>query len=342
MNLTISKEIKIALLGIGAIALFIFGYSYLKGSDVFSSSKTIRAEYDDVSGLTPSSYVLIQGMNVGSVKAIELSKKNPGKIDVVMTVHEDVTIPNDSKAKIVSMDLLGSKAISIVKGISTTPIANNQVIQSDFELGMMDKLGASIGPTISDFKASAIPAIDNANNAISSINTTVNNVNNILDAQLKNDLKHTVADMNLAMQQFKELSKALNAQQAKINSILTSVNSFTGNLEKNGPTINKIVANAETTTANLKKVDFEGTILELKKTMAELQTTVNKLNNGNGSLALLMNDDKLYKNLKNTLATTNNLLYDFNAHPSRYIHVSVFGKKNKTDIPPQAAPNSND
>jgi phospholipid/cholesterol/gamma-HCH transport system substrate-binding protein len=342
MNINVSKEIKIAILGIVAIALFVFGYNYLKGSSLFTSLKIINAEYDDVSGLTPSSYVQIQGLNVGAVKSIELSKVHPGKVLVKMVMADDAFIPSDSKAKIVSMDLLGTKAISIVKGASNIPLANNQTIQSNVELGMMEKIGSAIEPTIQSFRASALPAIDNANKTISTINTTVNNVNSVIDAQVKNDIKNTMADMSKAMQQFKELSKALNEQQTKINSILANINAFSDNLENNNPTINKLIENAETTTANLKKVDFEGTVLELKKTMIVLQTTVNKLNNGNGSLALLMNDDKLYKNLKNTLATTNNLLYDFNAHPSRYIHVSVFGKKNKTETPPQPAPNSNE
>jgi phospholipid/cholesterol/gamma-HCH transport system substrate-binding protein len=98
----------------------------------------------------------------------------------------------------------------------------------------------------------------------------------------------------------------------------------------------------EATTANLKKVDFDATMDELKTTMNELQKTLGKINNGTGSMALLMNDDKLYKNLKNTLATANNLLADVNARPSRYINVAIFGKKNKNDCPPQPAPNAKD
>jgi phospholipid/cholesterol/gamma-HCH transport system substrate-binding protein len=76
--------------------------------------------------------------------------------------------------------------------------------------------------------------------------------------------------------------------------------------------------------------------------LGDLQTTINKVNNGNGSLAMLMNDDKLYKNLKNTLSTANNLLYDINARPSRYINVNIFGKKQKNECPPLPAPNAND
>jgi phospholipid/cholesterol/gamma-HCH transport system substrate-binding protein len=148
--------------------------------------------------------------------------------------------------------------------------------------------------------------------------------------------------MSKTMKEFNEFSKTLNAQRSKINELVSSLNSFANNLEKNGPTITRVLNNAEAATANLKKVDFDGTITELKKTLDDLQLTLDKVNHGKGSMAMLMNDDKLYRNLKNTLATTNTLLADIGARPSRYISVSVFGKKNKNDTPPQPAPNAND
>jgi phospholipid/cholesterol/gamma-HCH transport system substrate-binding protein len=144
------------------------------------------------------------------------------------------------------------------------------------------------------------------------------------------------------MNDFKSFAKDLNAQSAKISSLINNLNSFSGNLDKNNATITSVLNNADATTKNLSKINFEATVSELKKTLDDLQLTLQKVNSGNGSLGLLMNDDKLYKNLKNTLSTANNLLYDINARPSRYINVSIFGKKQKIDCPPQAAPNSND
>ena len=90
----------------------------------------------------------------------------------------------------------------------------------------------------------------------------------------------------------------------------------------------------------MSKVNLETTVNELKATLGDLQTTLKKVNNGNGSLALLMNDDKLYKNLKNTLETTNNLMYDIHAHPSKYININIIGRKQKNESAPTPAPNS--
>jgi len=327
----ISKEIKIALLGICAILLFIFGYNYLKGTGMFSSSKFIRAEYDNVQGLTPASYVQIQGFTVGSVKDILLSKEHPGKVLVIMTVDKDMVIPEDSKANIVSLDLLGTKAVNLVKGLSTKEAADNQLIDGDVTMGTIESIGAQ-----------ATPAIDSAKLVLGSLNQTIRNINNILDETAQANLRNTVANLNNTMKDMSEFAAQLNAQNAKIATIMNSMSSFATSLDKSGPTLTRVLDNADITTANLKRTDFEGAIKELKVAMNEMQSILQKVNNGNGSIALMMNDDKLYKNLKNTLATANNLLADVGARPSRYINVTIFGKKNKNVSPPPPAPNSND
>lgn len=331
MNLSISKEIKIALLGIVSILLFIFGFNYLKGSGVFSSTKMIKAEYDNVQGITPSSFVQLQGFNIGSVNKVSLSKEHPGKVLVEMSVDKNLQLPEDSKAEIVSLDLLGTKAVAIIKGTSAQMLKEDQMMTGSIELGTIESLGAS-----------ATPAIDQVKSTLLSLDTTIKSINNILDPTTQQNLKSSLSSLNSTMNDFKSFAKDLNAQSAKISSLINNLNSFSSNLDKNNATITSVLNNADATTKNLSKINFEATVSELKKTLDDLQLTLQKVNSGNGSLGLLMNDDKLYKNLKNTLSTANNLLYDINARPSRYINVSIFGKKQKIDCPPQAAPNSND
>ncbi len=327
----INKEIKLGIIGVLAIVMFIFGYNFLKGTGIFSSTKIIKAEYDNVQGLTPASYVQLQGFNVGAVSSIELSKTNPGKVLVEMNVDKNIQIPIDSKLQIVSLDLLGTKAISIIKGNAPNFIKDEAILKGDIELGTIESLGSSLTPTI-----------DDAHTVISNLDNTVKNINQILDLQTQNNLKDAIANLNKTMNDFSQFANELNAQKSKISSVLTNLNSFSSNLNNNNNHINKILQNAEATTNNLSKVNFDQTVNELKSTLSNLQSTLNKINNGNGSMALLLNDDKLYKNLKNTLATANNLLYDINARPSRYINVNLFGKKNKNECPPQPAPNAND
>ena len=331
MAFKITKEIKLALLGIASILMFVFGYKYLKGTGVFSSTKTIFAEYDNVQGLTPASYVQLKGFTVGSVKDIELSKEHPGKVKLTLFVNKDLQIPNDSKAMIVSLDLLGTKAVNLIQGTSTTMLKDNEMIAGNIELGTIESLGASAGP-----------AIDGVKQTLANLDKTISNVNNILDEPTQNNLKNSMASLSTTMKDFSQFANELNAQRAKITQLVDNLNNFATNLNKNNSTITNVLKNAETTTQNLTKVDLESTVNELKSTLNDLQTTLKKVNTGNGSLALLMNDDKLYKNLKNTLETANNLLYDVNARPSRYINVNLIGRKQKNECPPQPAPNSKD
>lgn len=331
MAFKITKEIKLAILGIASISMFVLGYKYLKGTGVFSSTKTIFAEYDNVQGLTPASYVQLKGFTVGSVKDIQLSKEHAGKVKVTLFVNKDLNVPIDSKAMIVSLDLLGTKAVNLIPGTSTTSLKDNEMIAGNIELGTIESLGSSAGP-----------AIDGAKQTLANLDNTITSVNNILDAQTQNNLKSSIASLSTTMKDFSQFANELNTQRTKISSLLDNLNTFSSNLNKNNTTINNVLKNAEVTTSNLSKVDLESTVNELKSTLNDLQTTLKKVNNGNGSLALLMNDDKLYKNLKNTLATANNLLYDVNARPSRYINVNLIGKKQKNECPPQPAPNTND
>ena len=329
MTFKISKEIKLALLGILSILVFIFGYKYLKGTGIFSSSKTIYAEYDNVQGLTPASYVQLKGFTVGTVNAIELSKEHRGKVKLTLFINKDLNVPIDSKATIVSLDLLGTKAVNIELGASTTMMKDNEMIVGNIELGTIESLGAS-----------AAPVMDNAKKTLASLETTVQNINNILDVNTQNNLKSSIANLNNTMKDFSQFANELNTQRTKISGLLDNLNAFSVNLNKNNNTINNVLKNAETTTSNMSKVNLETTVNELKATLGDLQTTLKKVNNGNGSLALLMNDDKLYKNLKNTLETTNNLMYDINAHPSKYININIIGRKQKNESAPTPAPNS--
>jgi phospholipid/cholesterol/gamma-HCH transport system substrate-binding protein len=208
-------------------------------------------------------------------------------------------------------------------------LKDNEMITGTIELGAIESLGAS-----------ATPVMENAKITLASLETTVQSINNILDVNTQNNLKSSIANLNNTMKDFSQFANELNTQRTKISGLLDNLNAFSVNLNKNNNTINNVLKNTEITTSNLSKVKLEATVNELKATLGDLQTTLKKVNNGNGSLALLMNDDKLYKNLKNTLETTNNLMYDINAHPSKYININIIGRKQKNEPAPISAPNS--
>ena len=329
MPIKISKEIKIALLGIVSLTLFLLGFNYLKGTGMFSTSRMVKAEYNDVQGITPSSFVMLQGFTIGNVSKVYLSPEHPGKVVVEMQVDKDIPIPVDSKAKIISADLLGTKAVLIEKGQSTELVKKEATLQGFTEQGMFDKLGAS-----------AEPAMAKAQSAIGALDTTIHNINAILDAPTQLHLKSSMANLDQTMSSMQQFAAELNQQRAAISSMIKQLNSFTDNLSKNNQTITNTLSHTEKITGDLSKANLDQTIVELKQTLAQLKTTLDKVNSGQGSLGKLMTDDQLYTNLKNTLETTNNLLYDVSAQPSKYVNVSVFGKKQKAPNPPLTAPNA--
>jgi phospholipid/cholesterol/gamma-HCH transport system substrate-binding protein len=327
MAIRITNEIKTAVLAIIALVIFIIGFNYLKGTGTFNKNKTIHAIYADATGLTPSSFVILHGVNIGSVKNIGLSKKEVGKVEVDFTISNDVPLPIDSKALITSIDLFGNKAITIVPGASATMLADGASITSAVEKGMMDKLGENADPIMKNIDGTVIQA----KASLTTIDNTVANINSLIDEQTKRNLQQSIAGLNSSVKDFNALSSSLAAQREKIASTVTALETFAQNLNKNNAAINSTLANVKTTTDGLAKADITATVNNLKNTLASLDNTISKINNNQGSMGMLINDKKFYNDLQGSLHSLDALLADLKAHPGRYVSFSVFGKKQKAE-----------
>ncbi|MFM2387428.1 MAG: hypothetical protein RL660_2185 [Bacteroidota bacterium] len=328
MAFRVSNEIRTAILGILAITLFVFGFKYLKGSGVLSSHKTMYAVYDNAKGLTPSSFVQIQGVTVGSVKDIRLSSKFPGKVEVEFTVDKNVQIPSDSKAMIVSDGLLGTKALSILMGTSATKATDGASLAIQNEVSIFDKLGG-VGDRVDPLVANIDGTVTEAKTALRTIDATVNNFNGLVDGRTKQAVQQSVEGLQLSVADFNKLSAELAAQRAKIGSTVSSLENFAKTLEKNGTAITATMGNVKTTTDKLAAADLTGTIESLKNTVTELDKTIAKINNNEGTVGMLMNDKKLYNDLQGSLHSLDALLADMKANPQRYVSFSLISRKPK-------------
>jgi phospholipid/cholesterol/gamma-HCH transport system substrate-binding protein len=327
MALKISNEIKTALLAIIALVIFVIGYNYLRGSGAFNKNKMLFATLDNANGLTPSSFVLLHGVNIGSVKNIYLSKKEIGKVEIEFSVSNDAPVPADSKALVTSIDLFGNKAITIVPGTAANAIADKAYINSEIELGMMDKLGENAGPIMKNIDGTVLQA----KAALTTVDNTVANINSLIDANTKANLQNSISGLNASVKDFNLLSASLAAQRQKIASTVGSLETFANNLNKNNEAINASLANVKTTTDNLSKADISTTINNLKATIASLDKTLGKINDNQGTLGMLVNDKKLYNDLQGSVHSLDALLADLKAHPNRYLSFSVFGRKPKAE-----------
>jgi len=311
--LKLSREIKTAILVISAILLFIWGYSFLKGRDLFTDYKTLFVEYKNVEGLTVSAPVTINGLNIGKVNSISI-KNDTGAIVVEMQINSDFPISKSSIAEIYAPSPIGGKQLAILPNYEDKVLAvDGDYLKSSSKLGLTDELAKQIEP----LKDKIEKLLDNAN-------VMLVNVNQVLDAKSKENLRNSLANLNEILVEFKSASKSVNGMLAenksKISGTMTNVEKASANFNKMSDSLAK--ANIGQTVKNLEK-----TLANVDKMMADLQA-------GKGTMGKLMKDEALYTNFAKTSKELELLLQDLRLNPTRYVNVSLFGKKNK----PYAAP----
>lgn len=312
--MTFSKEARIGLLVSISIIIFFAGFYFLKGSNLLSGEHEYFAYYDNVQGLQPSSSVLVKGMQVGRVTDIALDKN--GKVKVTVSVKKSMKVPKASVAKLISADLLGTKAISLELSNSGDIAENEEVLPSALEGGIIDAVSAEITPLLQDLR-----------HAVGTLDTLLLGVNNVLDEQARANLQASIANLDITMKNFQQLSGKLNGESAHLSSVIRNADNITANLAQNNARIENILKYTELTTEQLSKAKIEQTLTEFKSAAEDLNAIMGKINNNEGSLGLLINDKQLYNNLKTTVNTANSLMADIEAHPTRYINVTIFGRK---------------
>jgi phospholipid/cholesterol/gamma-HCH transport system substrate-binding protein len=331
MGIKIPNEIRVAILGIAALVALVFGYNYLKGRGSFGSNRTFYAIYDNAAGLTEGSFVQINGVTIGTVRKISLV----GKVLVEFNVTDkNIKVPIDSKVAVLSDGLIAAKILGLVQGTSPSMMKENDTLQTYTNIGMLDKLSENAEPMLKNIDGT----VTKASTALTTIDNTVNNINSLIDAQTKANLQQSIAGLNKSVNDFNQISSTLSAQRQKIASTMASLDAFAANLNKNNAAINNTMTNVQTTTKKLADVDMNGTVGQLKNTLASLDGTISKLNSNQGTLGMLVNDKKLYTDLQGSLHSLDALLADLKARPGRYISFSVFGKKQKYDEPAKVVP----
>jgi phospholipid/cholesterol/gamma-HCH transport system substrate-binding protein len=317
--LKLTREIKTAILVITSILLFIWGYSFLKGRDLFTNYKTLYVEYDNVEDLAQSAPVTLNGLAIGKVNKITINETT-GKLLVELQLKTDFPISKSSKASLYSPSLIGGKQIKIIPNLADKiPAEDGQALESAVELGLTESLGGKIEPIQQKLDL-----------MLANINTLVSGLNNVLDKKGQEDLKKSLSELSETMQQFHKASGSLNSildtNKGQINGIVTNFNKMSGNFNKISDSLNK---------AGLGK-----TVKNLNQTLAKVDGIMTNLNSGKGTAGKLLNDDALYNNLSKTSKELELLLQDVRLNPTRYVNVSVFGKKNKPYVAPKEEENS--
>ena len=297
----LTKEIKIALVAIVGILIMYFGINFLKGMNLFSTNNTYFITFDDIQGLGASTPIYADGYKVGIVDGLEYDYKENGPIKVKVDIIKDLRIPQGSKAEIVK-DLMGNLQVNLL--LANNPrerVEPGGVIPGAVNGGMMDKA------------ANLIPVVEKMLPKLDSILTSVNAL--LADPALAASL-HNV----------ETITSNLTVSTRELNTLMAGLNKqVPGMIGK----ANGVLDNTNRLTANLASLDVQGTLNKVNQTLESAHQFTEKLNSNQGSLGLLMNDTKLYDNLTSTMSHADSLVIDLKAHPKRYVHFSVFGRKDK-------------
>lgn len=309
----ITREIKTGILVIASILLFIWGYSFLKGRDILSSYKTFYAYYDNVEGLAPSAPVTINGLVVGKVNGITL--QDTGKLQVEIQVKSDFPISKSSVINIYEPGLIGGKQVQIIPNFEDKTLAESgDTLQSGVVPGLTELVGDKLTPLQEKIEKMVVSA-----------DAMLKNVNDVLDQKTKENLRSSIANLNATLAEFKQISGNVNTMVAE-----------------NKSKINSTMTNFDKASANFAKISDSISQANIGKTIRSVETSLEKLDNilasvesGKGTLGKLVKDEQLYTNLSKTSRELELLLQDLRLNPTRYINVSLFGKKNKPYVAPK-------
>ncbi|MBP6757926.1 MAG: MCE family protein [Flavobacterium sp.] len=309
----LTREIKTAILVISSILLFIWGYSYVKGKDLFTNYKTVYVEYDNVEGVVKSAAVTLNGLIVGNISNITINQTT-GKILVELQLKTDFPISKSSTAAIYEPGFIAGKQIAIYPNYADkTIVADGDVLKGVTKAGITESLKEKLVPLQEKFEK----LIRNSDDLVSSFK-------NVMDEQGQADLKKSLSELSKTIEEFHKASANVNSMLAdnksKINGTVTNFNKISSDFSKISDSLNK---------ANLGQ-----TARNLEKTLASVDKIMANLKEGKGSIGKMLNDESLYNNLSKTSKELELLLEDVRLNPTRYVNVSVFGKKNKPYLAP--------
>ncbi len=308
MNLKFTQEVKVGLLTLGSLIVLVLGYNYLKGSNLFSNLQHVYAVYNNVTGLTDSKPVLINGFQVG--KVAEMNLMPDGHVLARLDIAKNYKIPKNSVARLESMDLLGAKAVVLLLGTS------QELLQSG------DTLEGQSQKTLSE---SLAPLQNQTQQLMIRIDTFLTSLNSVINPKFQKNIDKSMTSVAGILQNLEIASKEVNKGLPVLNSTIQNFSMITKNFKDNNKNIDSTFTNLKLFTNKLAGSSPDRTINQLNTALKNLEGLLEKMNSGQGSMGSLINDKALYNNLTSSTENLNRLMIDLKANPKRYVSFSVFG-----------------
>lgn len=318
----LSKEVKVGVITTIAIGCFIWGFNFLKGKNMFSTQRKFYAVYQDIDGLVEANPLLVNGFRIGMVGNISLAKDTSGQVIVTLLVDDDLNIPRNSIAKVISSDILGSKAVQLVLGKGGVHAVDGDTLQSAQE----DNLKKAVNKTIA-------PLQKKAESLIESIDSVMVVVQQVFNENARQNLSKSFESIKFAIASLETTSYRLDTmvltEKNKISNILNKVNTLATMLGNNSDKLNNVINNFSNISDSLAKSKLTSAIYNADVALSQAASIMTKVNKGEGSLGALVNNDSLYRKLDASANDLDKLLKDLRINPERYVHISVFGKKDR-------------
>jgi phospholipid/cholesterol/gamma-HCH transport system substrate-binding protein len=312
----ISNEVKVGAVALVTIIVFIWLFNFLKGKDYFKRTANYYAVYDKIGGLAESSPVEINGYKVGVVQSIDFIDAISGKLLVAFSVTKDFKLPVNTIAEIVPTSLIAGMKVQFVYGEGPGFYSDGDTIPG--------KLSESIMSTLDDVIE---PIKVKVMSMVTVLDSVITSINDVIDPEFKKNLSGTMAHLNNTTG---SLDRILGSKEEELKMTLDNITRFSDMLSANTQKMNSTFSNLESITDTLASADLYNSISNLKASLEKASTLIENLNDGKGSAGQILTNDSLYINLNNSLESLNVLLEDVKSNPKRYVHFSLFGKK---DIP---------
>jgi len=306
MSMKISKEVRVGIVAIIALFILVWGYNYLKGSNLFNQSKTVYTIFPKVPGLADSSPIFVNGVQLGIVQSAKFHPNMSGDIIVELLIsNSGLLIPKNSVANLISLDFLGTKAIALNIDKKGPEIETGDTIKSFLEKSMLDDVSEQMLP-IKDKAEKLMLSLDSV---MTTANNVLKDVEDVFNEKNKQNLTHIISNLNQTL-------IVLNGASVKMDAMIAQ-------------DLSPAAKNFKHFSDSLANTEFKSTISNANKTLTNMEQMLAKINNGEGTMGQLLNNDSLYKNLESVSLDMDKLLIDFREHPKRYVHFSLFGRKEK-------------
>ena len=300
-----TKELKIGIFVIVILTASFFLINYLRGEDIFDNEYDLVGRFDNVEGLVASAPVYIKGYKAGKVSEVNYMTET-GRFEVVCSISNDFQIPADSRMLIYAVDIMGTKGVKLDLGQSGQDAQDGDILESGFEPGLLDGLGASIQPLMAK-----------VGNTLDSLSVLVSGVNGILTESNVRNIERTLSSLQGTMANVKSITAVIDGKSSELDAFVTNLAAFSGKFEGIAEKIDSTMTGVNSVVGQLDESDLKGLVTSFK-------SLVENINDPDGSINKLMKNDSVYNSVDSLLNDVNILVKKIQENPKKYLKISVF------------------